>query len=116
MKNAFRRHPYLISAFGLFTALALFFLVKFAMGAIYWAGHQREPVQPWMTIGYVAHSWDLKAREIDDRAGLPKPVDHPLTLQEIANQRGVPVADIVAQVEKTVAEMLAEREKAKQHD
>ena len=46
-------------------------------------------------------------REIDRIAGLPLPQGHPLTLQEIARERGVPVAEIIAGVEAAVAKLQA---------
>lgn len=106
-----RRHRLPLLGFGLAGAVTLFFVVRILVSAIYWAGHHEEPIQPWMTVGYIGHSWDLPAREIDARAGLPSPEKgHPFTLQEIATQRGVPVAEIVALVEKTVAAMQAEHQ------
>ena len=110
MNGLWKTHPRLLLAFLGLTALALFFAGRILWGAIYWAEHRNETVRPWMTVGYVGRSWGLEPREIDARAGLPLPVEgHPFTLQEIATQRGVPVAEIIALVEKTVAEMAAEK-------
>jgi hypothetical protein len=110
LKTVFRTHPVLSTAFLLISALALFFAVSTVINLIYWSSRAREAVAPWMTVGYIGHSWDLDPRNIDARAGLPLPGDHPYTLTEIAQQRGVPVSEIVALVEATVAAMIAERE------
>lgn len=110
----FRKHPYLASAFLFTSALALFFAVRFSIDVIYWSAHEREPIRPWMTVGYVGKSWELNPREIDAVAGTPLPVDHPLTLQEIANQRGVPVEDIIKKVEAAVAELQDRKRKDRQ--
>ncbi len=109
MTSAFRRHPVLVSAFVLFTVLALFFAGRFISRAVYWSAHQNQPVAAWMTVGYVAHSWHLDPRDLEQAAGLPPPVGHPLTLGEIAVQRGVPVADIIAAVEAAIAKLQAEK-------
>jgi hypothetical protein len=108
LKSAFRRHPFLASAFVLFTLLALFFAGRFAYGVAYWSTHHNQPVASWMTVGYVAHSWHLDPRAIDATAGLPPPAGHPLTLEEIASQRGVPVEQIIAAVEDAIAKLQAE--------
>lgn len=108
MKSAFRRHPILVSAFILFTLLALLFAGRFAYRFAYWSAHQNQPVAAWMTVGYVAHSWHLDPRAIDAAAGLPSPVGHPLTLSEIAAERGVPVEQIITAVEAAIAELQAE--------
>ena len=79
------------------------------IGVIYWSQHQKETIRPWMTIGYVGKSWGLKPHEIDLRAGLPHPPNHPLTLTEIAKIQGIPVEDVIKNVESTVATMKAEQ-------
>ncbi len=108
MKSAFRRHPLLVSAFVLFTLLALVFAGRLAFRLSYWSTHQNETVAEWMTIGYVGHSWHLDPRAIDAAAGLPPPAGHPLTLAEIAAERGVPVERIIADVEAAIAKLQAE--------
>ena len=109
MMNMFRNHPVLSGAFLLASAVALFFAVTSVLHLLAWSGRGHETVAPWMTVGYVARSWDLDPREIDARAGLPQPQGHPFTLTEIALQRGVPVSEIILQVEATVAALVAER-------
>ena len=112
MRSAFRRHPYLASAFALFAVLALVFLFNVVSGLIYWSVHEDEPIRPWMTVGYVGHSWGLDPRRIDQAAGtpLPGPGGHPMTLAEIARTRGVPVAQVMAEVQAAVADLIARRE------
>jgi hypothetical protein len=109
MMAIFRKHPYLLSGFVLAVAVVLFFATHLIVGMIYWSGHQREPVAGWMTVGYVAQSWHLDPREIDATAGLPPPEGHPLSLNEIAKRRGVPVTDVIAEVEAAVAELTAQK-------
>ena len=105
-KQLYQRHPLLMSAFLMTSLLALFFAGRFLFGVIYWQSHENEPIRPWMTVGYVGKSWDLNPRVIDDAAGLPLPVNgRPFTLQEIADQRGVPVSQIIAEVEAAVAKL-----------
>jgi len=105
-----KRHPFLVLAFVLAVAASLALAGRITYRAIYWSQHRHEAVQPWMTVGYVGRSWGLDPREIDARAGLPVPeLGKPFTLEQIARDRGVPVADVVALVEQTVASMLAER-------
>lgn len=100
-----RRHPLLVGALSLAIIVTLFFGVRFVMHAVYWEAHTREPVAGWMTVGYVGKSWNINPRKIDELAGLPQPDGHPMTLNEIAEERGVPVADIIAEVEAAVAEL-----------
>jgi hypothetical protein len=104
-----RQRPVLTSAFLLACAVTLFFAGFTVTRAVYWANHQEEPVRGWMTVGYVGRSWGLDPRELDAVAGLPLPEErgHPLTLAEIALDRGVPVTDIIAEVEAAIVTLRA---------
>ena len=112
LKAAWRMRPVVTSAFLVACALTLFFAGSFVFHTIYWATHQNEPVRPWLTVGYVARSWGLDGREIDALAGLPLPEmkGHPQTLKEIATDRGVPVADVIAEVEAAVTTLRAQKD------
>ncbi|MFM7335703.1 MAG: hypothetical protein ACKO1H_15065 [Tabrizicola sp.] len=107
-----RARPWLTSAFLLACAVTLFFAGRFAVYTVYWATHQEVPVQPWMTVGYVARSWGLEPRALNAEAGMPLPEvkGHPQTLEEIARDRGVPVAEVIAEVEAAMARMKASGE------
>ena len=94
-------------------AVTLFFLVHITLRAAFWldpAHHDMTP-QPWMTVGFIAKSWELDAAEIDARAGFPSPgagKGHPMTLIEIARTRGVPVAEVITEVEAVVLTLKAQ--------
>jgi len=111
MRKIWRTHPYLLGGFALAVLVTVFFATRFVVQTVYWSNpeNQNQQVQPWMTVGYVARSWHLDVHEIDALAGLPRPDGHPLTLIEIARVRGVPVAEVVKQVEDAVALLVARR-------
>lgn len=111
-RELYRGHRVLVIAFLLTSAVALFFAFRLISHVVYWRQHHHEPVQPWMTVGYVGKAWGLDPREIDRRAGLPPPADHPFTLNEVAQQRGVPPSQIVDLVNKTVQEIIEEKRRA----
>ena len=104
--------PWLTSAFLLACAVTLFFAGRFVAYSVYWATHQEVPVEPWMTVGYVARSWGLEPRALDAEAGTPMPQvkGHPQTLEEIARDRGVPVDEVIAEVEAAVDRLKASGE------
>lgn len=112
MKRLWNDHPYALTGFVLAAAVTTFFLVRLVLHGIYWSdpAHRNMAPEPWMTVGFVARSWGLEPREIDARADFPSPgpgQGHPLTLQDIANQRGVPVEQIIAQLEAALLTMKA---------
>lgn len=104
---AWHMRPWLTSAFLLACAVTLFFAGRLVFFTAYWATHREVPVEPWMTVGYVARSWGLDPRLLDAAAGLPEPQvkGHPQSLAEIARDRGVPVAEVIAGVEAAVADL-----------
>ena len=115
LKTLWRTNPKALSGFVLGAAVTLFFAVRFVTAFLYWhnPAHIHEPIKPWMTIGYVAKSWNLHGPEIDAAAGLPPPAGgHPFTIRDIALQRGVPEADIIKLVEDTVAKLEAAKDPA----
>ncbi len=113
MKRLWRAHPYLTSAFLGASAVTLFFAVRLIASIIYWANpaHQNVQVQPWMTVGYIGRSWGLNPREIDAMAGLPLPEGRgPRTLAQTAQERGVPVEELIRKVEETIKVLEAKKE------
>ncbi len=104
MTSLWRKRPVLTTAFLLAVTLTLFFVVRIVVQAVYWQTHQDVAVEPWMTVGYVARSWDLDPRALDRLAGLPLPEvkGRPQPLSEIAKDRGVPVSKIIGDVENAV--------------
>ncbi|WP_128516639.1 hypothetical protein [Tabrizicola thermarum] len=102
-----RARPVLASAFVMACAVTLFFAGRFAVYSVYWATHREVPVEPWMTVGYVARSWGLEPQALGSEAGLPMPQvrGHPQTLEEIARDRGEPVAEVIARVETALTRL-----------
>lgn len=105
-----RRHPILTTAFVLALALTLGFAGRFVAQVVYWSNpaHQNQQVQAWMTVGYIARSWQVEGPDLGLEAGLPPPDGGPRTLTRIAADRGVPVAQIIAQVETAIARLQAQ--------
>jgi hypothetical protein len=104
-----RARPWLTTAFLLACTVTLFFAGRFVAYTAYWATHREVPVEAWMTVGYVARSWGLDPMALDQAAGLPLPEEkgRPQPLVEIARDRGVPVAEVIAQVEAAIAGLRA---------
>lgn len=109
MLQLWRARPVLMSSFLLACAVTLFFGVRFVSQAIYWSDptHHNQSVQGWMTVGYIGRSWSLDPRRLDALAGLPLPETkgRPQPLVEIARDRGVPVDQVIAEVEAAIALM-----------
>lgn len=105
-----RRHPLLVSTFVLATALTLFFALRLTVQAVYWSNHRDEVITPWMTPGYVAHSWDVPIEELEARVGLQRPQGKPQPLAVHAGQQHIPVTELIDRIEAAIADIRAERD------
>jgi hypothetical protein len=100
----------LVLGFVLMAAVTLFFAVRSALFALYWndPAHWNQPLEGWMTIGYVAHSYHLDPRDIDADLRLIKPHDR-RTLEQIAGDNGMTLDELKARLDATLTKLNAER-------
>ena len=86
---------------------ALTFTVLFAVRATrraaYWRSHQEEPIKPWMTIGYVAHSYHVPPRVLYEALGIPQRVPDKRPIREIAKEEHKPVQVVIGEIQTAVA-------------
>lgn len=76
-----------------FTVHHAFFFVR---DAIYWSYHRDEPVEGWMNVGYVAHSYRVPPHVLYKALGMPhKPPDR-RPLSEIAREQNRSMDDVRA--------------------
>ena len=99
IRHLWQRHRIVVLIFAAACAISLFFLIRLASFALYWndPAHRNLSPEPWMTPGYVAHSWGLDPQELSDQLGVA-PGERP-TLADLARARDVPVSDILEQVQ-----------------
>lgn len=92
-----RHHPVLTTAFALALAATLYFGVNTVMRTIYWMdpAHHAQPLEPWMTPRYIAHSWLVDGRDLARHLGVPPRPDERPTLERIAAAQGVPVEEVI---------------------
>jgi len=82
----------LAGVFLLAVILAALFTVRTVAYTLYWREHREQPIERWMTVGYVAHSYGLPREVLEEALGLP-PSAPPLRtdrrpLAEIAESQG----------------------------
>jgi hypothetical protein len=66
------------------------FLVRGVSQAIYWAdpAHHEQPLEGWMTLGYVARSFDVDKAALAESLGLDATAHRRRTLESLASDRG----------------------------
>lgn len=100
--------PFLIAAFLMASLIAAGFALKTTVRLVQWVRYAEEPIQPWMTVGFVAHVRDVDPRRLAAALGLPDDRRDRRTLAEIAAAEGRPVTEMTAKVEQAVAAVRAE--------
>jgi hypothetical protein len=95
MKKFGWRQWLVVLAFLLVVSFTGLFAVRTVRRAIYWHYHQDEPIRPWMSLGYIARSYDVPPWVLSQALGLPlKPDKRPI--REIARQQNRPVNEVIA--------------------
>lgn len=103
MVRFWRENRVLLIAFvGVLSLVAVFAIGTFRH-AREWDGARDQPIQAWMTPRYIAHSWDLPREVMTDQLGFERTTDGPQPLTDIADERGVPVAELIAEIEAVIA-------------
>jgi hypothetical protein len=95
MKNPGWRQWLVVLAFVLVVSFTGIFAVRTVRRAIYWHYHQDEPIRPWMSVGYVAHSYNVPPWVLHQALGIPpKPDRRPI--REIAREQNRSVDEVIA--------------------
>ncbi|MBW3098082.1 hypothetical protein [Pseudohoeflea coraliihabitans] len=85
-----RSNRWLTATFVIALAFAIFFSLRAVAFFIYWHNHYEEPIEGWMTVRYVSHSYRLPPQVIHQAIELPPDVRDHRMLVEIARERNVP--------------------------
>lgn len=96
--------------FVIFLAGAAFFGLRTVMFATHWSNpaNIERPLEPWMTIRYVARSYDVDPLALAASLGVTAAPGHRRTLEDLAEERGESYADFAARVEAELARMRAD--------
>jgi hypothetical protein len=101
MKNLGWRQWLIVLAFALVVAVTGLFAVRTVRRAVYWHTHKDEPIRPWMSIGYIAHSHRVPPHVLTEALGLPpKPDRRPIG--EIARQQNRSVDEVIAILQNAI--------------
>ncbi|KJS15373.1 MAG: hypothetical protein VR78_09020, partial [Hoeflea sp. BRH_c9] len=82
--------------------LALVFIIRAGVFFVYWQNHADEPVEGWMTIRYVAHSYRVDPEIIHDALGLPKTGPDRRPLIKIAREQGQPLDALTSAIVEAI--------------
>ena len=92
----------LIIAFVMGAAFTAFYVVRAINAAIYWSQHKDDPIEGWMNIGFVAHSYHVPPHVLHQALGLPMHPPEKRSLSQIAKSRGVTTEQIAATLNEAI--------------
>src|SRR5258705_10844892 len=81
MKNFGWRQWLIVLAFVLAVLFTGIFAMRTVRRAAYWHNHKDEPIRPWVSIGYIAHSYRVPPYVLTEAPCFP-PKTYRLPIQE----------------------------------
>lgn len=90
-----------IAVLALTAGFTTYHVVRSVRAFLFWRHHSDEPIQPWMSIGFVAHSYHVPPPALHEALGLPPAPDH-RPLARIAAARRVPYATLRAELYRAI--------------
>ena len=90
--------------FALVVTVTGLFAVRTVRRAIYWRQHRDEPIRPWMTVPYVAHSYRVPPQVLYEALGIPhRPGDH-RPLKQIAREQNLSVDHLIETLQRAIVQ------------
>jgi hypothetical protein len=102
MKKFGWRQSVVAAAFLLSLSVGIFFVVRAVRPAIYWHYHKDEPIESWMSVGYVAHSYHVPPHVLFLAVGLPHKPPDKRPLSEIAKAQNRSMDEIKTVLLETI--------------
>lgn len=88
---------FLLALFG-----AGFFGFRAIRRAVYWHNHRDEQIRPWMSIQYVAHSYDIPPHVLFEALGLEWTPHDKRPLRVIAHEEHRSAEELISQLEEAI--------------
>ena len=110
MKRLWSDHKLLV--FGFLAALVLtsMLFIRLIADVVYWPQHQDQTISGWMTVGYVAHSYDVDKDGLIEALGVTTDLRRHLTLNAIADAQGISLIELRSTLLKVVTDQRATRD------
>ncbi|MCG6883266.1 MAG: hypothetical protein LJE62_05875 [Silicimonas sp.] len=103
MAAFWRRNRLLVLAFAIVLGLAVFFGVGAIRKARDFDVAKEQPIAAWMTPRFVSHSWDVPREAMMDILRLEEGGRGRVTLEELAEEKGLTVEAYIGEIEAGIA-------------
>src|SRR5437667_11881629 len=105
MKRLGWRQWTLVVSFALVVIVTGSFAVRTVRRTIYWRHHADEPIRPWMSVPYVAHSYRVPPPLLYEALGIQHPPPDRRPLREIAREQNVSADQLIATRARAMTEL-----------
>ncbi len=110
MKKLWSDHKLLVLGFLGALILTTILFMRLIADVVYWPQHQDETISGWMTVGYVAHSYDVDKDGLIAALGIETDLRRHLTLKAIADAQGMSLAELRDALLRAVNDQRAPRD------
>lgn len=94
IRTLWQHHRYLVIGFMLALMLTSVFAVRTMIALVYWPQHRDADISGWMTVGYVAHSYDVDKDGLIEALGIEADLRRHLTLKAIADGQDMTMVEL----------------------
>ncbi|EKF41068.1 hypothetical protein NA8A_17905 [Nitratireductor indicus C115] len=102
IRSLWQHHRLLFIAFCIALLITLLLALRTVAFYAYWSTHRAVPIEDWMTIGYVARSWEVEPDALRRSLGLDDQTRDRRSIARLAAERGVPAGVLLEDVRKAV--------------
>src|ERR1044072_8118068 len=103
MKRLSGRQWIAIAALVLVLCVTGLFSVRTVRRAVYWRMHHDEVIRPWMSLPYVAYSYQLPPRALYEALNIPHPPHDRRPIRQIAREQNRPVEEVIKTLQDAIA-------------
>ena len=91
LRHLWSHHKVLFLTFCVALVTGIFFAARLALFTIYWSdpAHRFQPLEGWMTPGYIARSYQLDPEIVQDILAIGTDNPKAMTLSKLAKSRGL---------------------------
>lgn len=94
MNRLWQDHKLLVLGFMAALILTTVLFVRLIANVVYWPQHRDTEISGWMTVGYVAHSYDVDKDGLIEALGIETDLRRHLTLKAIADAQNMPLEEL----------------------
>lgn len=110
MKRLWSDHKFLVLGFLAALVVTSILFMRLIADVAYWPQHQDEPISGWMTVGYVAHSYDVDKDGLVTALGIETDLRRHLTLKAIADAQDMSLRELRNALLAAVSDQRAARD------